>query len=381
MKDRTRELYDEIEKIDAHFHLNKGRTALLKEAASEGFSAMVTINTEALSMFPKVNEQKEWAVWCHNMTTGNRSREVDRAHQRNSDTVQQSSGSSHSHEPEPEEQAGEKCAELQFVTTFTTESWGEVGWADRAIDQLRSGLEKGAIGVKIWKNIGMELQKPDGSWLMVDDPSFDPIFEWVENEQIPMLAHLGEPKNCWLPLDEMTVTSDRDYFSANKNFHMYRRPDMPSYEEQLSARERRLARHPDLRFIGLHLASLEWSVDKVAAWLDNHPKCGVDLAERVCHLQVQAIREPDKVKSFVETYQDRIIFGTDQIDDGGQSEDEVRRELREKWHREFRFFAESSEQTAWNVEKPFRGLGLEKSILEKLFRINAITYYPRLSER
>jgi predicted TIM-barrel fold metal-dependent hydrolase len=178
----------------------------------------------------------------------------------------------------------------------------------------------------------------------------------------------------------MTVSSDKDYFSKNPRYHMHLHKEFPSYEEQLKARDRVLNKHPDLRFIGLHLASLEWSVDKLAHWLVNYPNAGVDLAERVCHLQFQSIDNHQKVKEFIEHYQDRIIYGSDQIDDGSMDADEIQNTIRTKWRNEFRFFADGDIQTAWNVDKPFKGMGLNKKILKKIFRDNALTYYNRLSE-
>ena len=34
----------------------------------------------------------------------------------------------------------------------------------------------GAVAVKVWKEIGMVLKDPDGHWVMIDDPRFDPRF-------------------------------------------------------------------------------------------------------------------------------------------------------------------------------------------------------------
>lgn len=331
-----RSVYDNISKIDGHLHLNSDRPALADEAEREGFE-LLSINTE-VPFFPDLPRQEA-------ITS------------------------------QPPEQ---HAARIDYIATFSTEHWDESFWQDRAIKQIEESLNRGAVGIKVWKNIGMELKDSNGNFVMADHPSFDPIYSYLEENRIPMLAHLGEPKNCWLPLEEMTVTSDRDYFSGHPQYHMHLHPEYPSYEEQLSARDRLLAKHPDLVFIGAHLASLEWSVDEVARWLDDHPLCGVDLAERVCHLQHQAAEEPERVKQFIETYQDRIIYGTDQIDDGSLPEDEIREAIRTKWHAEFRFFAESTTQTAWNVEKPFRGLGLDEPVLLKLFHQNALKYYPAL---
>lgn len=338
MKPETREQYDSIQKIDAHVHMNLDRDALQDEGASEGFSFM-SINTDIPEFVPP---RKQMETILKRQKTG--------------------------------------AVPVGFMTTFTMEGFGSDGWVEQSIEAIRIGLENGACGVKIWKNIGMEIKDEQNQFVMVDDPRLDPIFEYIEKNDIVLIAHLGEPRNCWLPMEEMTVSSDRDYFSRHERYHMYLHPEYPSYEKQLAARERRLAKHPNLTFIGLHLASLEWSVEKVAGWLDEHPNAGVDLAERVCHLQHQAVEERKKVIDFVTRYQDRIIYGSDQIDDNDNvSAEEMQTTIREKWHREFQFFAEDTEQTAWNVDQPFRGLGLPDEILHKLFRDNAIHYYPRLA--
>lgn len=338
MTSRSEDLYKNISKIDAHIHQNVKRRAILDAAEEDGFQ-LVSINTEVPD-FPDLNKQQEVICSLNEGIT------------------------------DPEN--------LNFITTFSTEHWGEAGWQDDAIEQIKIGLEKGGIAVKIWKNIGMELQDENGNYVMSDHPSFDPIYKFLSDEGIPLAAHQGEPKNCWLPLEKMTVESDRDYFSKHPEYHMYLHDDVPSYHEHLSARDEILNKHPKLNFIGLHLASHEWSVKKVAEWLDNFPNAAVDLAERVYHLQYQAINNYNKVKEFVEAYQDRIIYGSDQIDDGQMKAEEIQKLIRSKWTSEFNFFASGDVQSARNVAQPFKGLGLSKDILQKIFYKNALKYYPRI---
>jgi predicted TIM-barrel fold metal-dependent hydrolase len=340
MTSLSEDLYNEIPKFDAHIHQNVKRTAILDAADKDGFQ-LVSINTE-IPDFPSITDQRDVISAL------------------NEDI--------------------EDPATLNFITTFSTENWGETGWQDDAIEQIKKGLEKGGIAVKIWKNIGMELKDGDGNYLMADHPSFDPIYEFLADEGIPLAAHQGEPKNCWLPLEKMTVESDRDYFSKHPEYHMYQHDDVPSYYEHLSARDEILNKHPELNFIGLHLASHEWSVKKVADWLDQFPNAAVDLAERVCHLQYQAINNHQKVKEFVEAYQDRIIYGSDQIDDGQMKAEKIQKLIRSKWTGEFNFFASGDVQSAWNVSQPFKGLGLSKNILQKIFYDNALKYYPRIQD-
>ena len=331
-------LYQQIDKIDAHIHHNMNRTPILDEAINEGFR-LVTINTD-IPEFDSTDKQREVAI------------------------------ESGKHSP----------GILNFMASFSSEGWGTSKWQENALEQIKIGWEKGAVAVKIWKNFGLELKDQDDNYVMADNPALEPIYNYLEKHNIPLAAHLGEPKNCWLPIEEMTVSSDKDYFSKNPRYHMHHHNEFPSYEEQLKARDRVLDKHPELRFIGLHLASLEWSIEKLAQWLDNYSKAGVDLAERVCQLQFQSIENHRKVKEFIEHYQDRIIYGSDQIDDGSMDVDGIQNTIRTKWRNEFRFFADSDIQTAWNVDKPFKGMGLDEKILKKIFRNNALNYYYRLKE-
>uniref|UniRef100_A0A7S1J8E0 Amidohydrolase-related domain-containing protein n=1 Tax=Eutreptiella gymnastica TaxID=73025 RepID=A0A7S1J8E0_9EUGL len=169
-------------------------------------------------------------------------------------------------------------AALGVVSTFSVEGWSEPNWVDRTLEHLKATFRAGALGVKIWKNLGMEFIH-EGKFVMPDDPKLDPIYDYVEREGKTLVAHCGEPRNCWLPLCEMTTNNDRDYFRDHPEYHMHLHPDYPAYEEQIAARDRMLAKHPGLRFCGAHLASLEWSTDILGKWLGDHPHLCVDLSD------------------------------------------------------------------------------------------------------
>ena len=97
----------------------------------------------------------------------------------------------------------------------------------------------------------------------------------------------------------MTVKNDREYFEGHPEYHMYLHPEYPSYEQQIAARDNMLAKHPGLRFDGAHLASLEWSLDEVAKRLDKFPNMVVDMAERISHIQYQAVHDHKKCTIFL----------------------------------------------------------------------------------
>ena len=151
----------------------------------------------------------------------------------------------------------------------------------------------------------------DGNLIVLDDPKFDPVFAFIKEQGKVLLSHAGEPKNCWLPLDSMTVNNDRNYFREHPQYHMYLHPEMPSYEEQIEHRDNMLAKNPYLAFVAVHMASLEWSIDEEAKFLDRFPNASLDLAERMSHTQYLTQKDRDKVRNFFMKYQDRILYATD----------------------------------------------------------------------
>ena len=225
---------------------------------------------------------------------------------------------------------------VAFAATFSVENFEPRTGRDGAAASM-AALEEGAVGVKIWKNIGMSLRDADGRYVMPDDQRLEPIIARLERDHIVLLGHQAEPLNCWLPLDRMTVRSDRDYFTEHPQYYMYRHPEMPSHDAILAARDRMLSAHPALRFDAVHLASLEWDVDQVAMFLDRFPNANVDLAARLVHLEYQAARSR-KGARFLIRYQDRILYGSDDNYGPGDS-DRRRRDVHAGWVEDWRFLA------------------------------------------
>jgi hypothetical protein len=116
--------------------------------------------------------------------------------------------------------------------------------------------------VKVWKDIGMQHRDADGRAVMIDDPRFDPLLDWLTARAVPVLGHQGEPRNAWLPLEEMTIRGDREYFTGHPQYHMR---DARIVLRRAAGRARSSAgRFPRMKFVGVHLASLEWDVDRIA---------------------------------------------------------------------------------------------------------------------
>ncbi len=217
----------------------------------------------------------------------------------------------------------------------------------------------------------------DGKLVMIDHPQFDPIFKHLTDPGIVVIGHLGEPRNCWLPLAEMTVNNDRNYFANNPQYHMYRHPEMPSYEDQIAARDRMLAKNPELAFVGTHLASLEWSVERLAQFFDRFPNAFADTAARMGQLQYQSNQDRAKVRAFLIEYRDRLVYGTDRGTHPGTTGADAYAHTKETWLSHWHYFTTEESQTVPELDEPVKGLGLPKEVIRKLYHGNANRLFPK----
>jgi hypothetical protein len=240
---------------------------------------------------------------------------------------------------------------------------------------LDKNISGGAVSVKLWKNIGMTERDKNGKFIMVDDPALKPVIDFIISKNLPITGHLGEPRNCWLPLNQMTVSSDSSYFAENPKYHMFLHPEYPSYEDQIDARDHLLALHPDLKFVGCHLGSLEWSVDELAKRLDKFPNMAVDMAARICHLQYQSAKDRDKVRNFCIKYQDRLLYGTDLSYDENDDKEKSAERIHETWLDDWRYFTSKDNMTSTSFRGTFEGLLLPKEVIRKIYSENAIKWY------
>jgi predicted TIM-barrel fold metal-dependent hydrolase len=263
-----------------------------------------------------------------------------------------------------------------FLGTFSVDNFGQPGFAEDAIEKIRESVAWGASGIKVWKNIGMDLKDSQGNYVMIDNPAFHPVFEYIRKNRIPLLGHLGEPLNCWLPVEEMTVGNDRWYFTNYPQYHMYLHPEAPSYRDQINARDNMLKQHDQLVFSGAHLASLEWSVDELAGFFETFPDAMVDLSARLVHLQHQSLEDHQKVRDFLIKYQDRIKYGTDfSFTDNSIYQDATALMLR-RWTDDWIYLATDSTIIVNNLDdREVQGLKLPASVIDKIYYSNAVRFY------
>ena len=264
-----------------------------------------------------------------------------------------------------------------FLGTFSVDSFGKAGFTEGTIARIENCMKAGASGIKIWKNIGMELKDSAGRYVMVDDPAFEPVFNYLEGNGIPLLAHLGEPRNCWLPENKMTVDNDRRYYKNHPKYHMYLHPEEPSYEDQINARDNLLKKHPNLSFTGAHLASLEWNVDELAHRFETFPNMRADLAARIGHLQYQSLANRERVRNFLIKYQDRVLYGSDMtINEQDNDFARVSKGIRARWFEHWAYLATDSVFVIKDLgERKIKGLQLPREVIDKIFCKNGEKFF------
>lgn len=328
-----------LKKYDTHVHINVEDTTLIKQAEADNFR-LLTVNVTP-AYYPSIEEQQRIATRLVDAYPGR----------------------------------------LAYATSFSLENWNNDDWQQKTLAYLQESFKKGAIAVKVWKNVGMELKDSAGRFIMIDNVKFEAVLQYLEKNKIPLLGHLGEPRNAWLPLAEMNIKGNQHYFSKHPEYHMYLHPEYPSYQDQVQARDRMLEQHPGLQFIGAHLGSLEWSTDELGKRLDRFPNMAVDMAARLSSLQFQCVDEWQKVRNFFVKYQDRLIYATD-IEAGGTiNPPQLRKRIHDSWMNDWNFFVGDSTMHSTGFDAAFKGLRLPRTVVDKIYHANAEKWFPGINKR
>jgi predicted TIM-barrel fold metal-dependent hydrolase len=156
---------------------------------------------------------------------------------------------------------------------------------------------------------------------------------------------------------------------------MFLHPELPSYEEQMAARDRMLAKNLRVKFMGAHMASLEWSVTELAKFLDRYPNAVVDLAARMGQVQFQSNHDFHAVRRFFIKYQDRLLYGTDLSQEPGANAQDLRGEAHSVWLSDWRYLNTDSTQRVPALDQPVRGLALPRAVVAKIYSGNARRWF------
>jgi uncharacterized protein len=225
------------------------------------------------------------------------------------------------------------------------------------VAQIDDAVRRGARGLKFLKDLGLGVRTSDGKLLRIDDPRLDLVWQECGRLGIPVSIHTSDPEAFFTPVDANNERYEELQVNPTWSFYDH---DFPSKQELLEERNRVIERHPNTTFIALHVANWPENLDAVSTWLDRYPNMMVEFGAREAELG----RQPRRALKFFESYQDRILFGTDS---------EPVPEMYRNYFRwletddEYFDYWESPGQGRWEIY----GLGLPDSILEKIYHLNA----------
>jgi predicted TIM-barrel fold metal-dependent hydrolase len=138
--------------------------------------------------------------------------------------------------------------------------------------------------------------------------------------------------------------------------------------ELLEARNRVIARHPHITFVGAHCAESGEDLAYLAEQMDRLPNLMIDISARTPELG----RQPYTSRAFFLKYADRILFGTDLLPEVKMYRLYYR--FLETADQYFEYPSHASRQGRWNIY----GIFLPKDVLRKVYRENALKLLPGL---
>ncbi len=185
-------------------------------------------------------------------------------------------------------------------------AWEKHGnaFGEWAAKRLEAQVRRGAEGLKIWKQLGLNIRDAQGDRVPVDDPRLDPIWATAGALNIPVLVHVADPVAFFEPIDAANERFEE--LHAHPDWH-FPSPPYPSFMTIMHQLARLIARHPDTRFIGAHVGCYAENLAWVGDLLDRCPNFYIDFSARIAELG----RQPYSARDFFIKHQDRILFGTD----------------------------------------------------------------------
>jgi hypothetical protein len=127
----------------------------------------------------------------------------------------------------------------------------------------------------------------------IDSPKLEPIFQALEDNDLPLLIHVADPDT---------------YFELHYQ-------DISKYgtkDENLLQLENVMKRHPNVKFQIPHFGGQPeiHRLPNLAKWLDEFPNIVLDTASSRWMAR-ELSKSPDVARKFLMKYADRILFGTD----------------------------------------------------------------------
>lgn len=230
------------------------------------------------------------------------------------------------------------------------------------IDDIMKTRDEGYSLAKTWfgpRWVDYIEDVPNG--FRIDDPRLEPIFQALEDNELPLLIHVADPDT---------------YFTL----HYQDASKYGTKDGHLAELEAVIERHPHLHFQVPHFGSQPeiHRLPHLASWLNRFPNVIIDTASSRWMAR-ELSKDVQKAREFILKFSDRVLFGTDLSANRGDME------YFEGRYRAQRILWETGVQ---DEPLPFEdadtkdsggtfinGLDLPQSVLQKLYWKNANKTY------
>lgn len=237
-------------------------------------------------------------------------------------------------------------------------------FAKNSVNIIKDAVSNGAIGLKVYKNLGLSLKDSSGKRVKVDDPRLSPIWDICGQLNIPVLIHSGEPSPFFDPIDKY----NERWLHARQKPGSFRPSDKyPTFKTVMDEQFNMFKNHPNTTFINAHMGWMANDLNKLEDHLDNLPNVYTEIGAVIGELG----RQPRRARKFFIDYQDRVMFGKDTYK---KSEFDVYFRVLETSDEYFDYYRKR--HGLWKMY----GLDLPDEVLKKLYYKNALKLFPKINK-
>ena len=236
---------------------------------------------------------------------------------------------------------------------------------ENQVNVIRNAVAKGAIGLKVYKGLGLTNKDSKGNRVAVDDERLGPIWEVCGELGIPVLIHSADPFQFWQDRDGQ---NERWFELKEKPNRYYGDSDfIPPFEDIIKEQHTIFERHKKTTFINAHLGWMGNDLRRLGEHLDRYPNVVTEFGAVIAELG----RQPKTARQFFIDYQDRIMFGKDSYN-------------KEEFYTYFRVLESDDEYFSYFRKRhafwKMYGLNLPDEVLKKVYYKNALKLFPSIDK-
>jgi hypothetical protein len=170
--------------------------------------------------------------------------------------------------------------------------------AEGYLQQVKKLMAMGAEGIKLLDgkpNCRKELARP------LDDPIFDLMYDYLEENQIPIVSHVGDPEANW-DINKISENALKRGWFYDETY--------PTMQQLRAEVDGILSKFPKLKLCLAHFYFWGEELEKTKAFFDRWDNVTFDLTPGG-EMFVGFSKRPAEWRQFFIDYADRICYGTD----------------------------------------------------------------------